>query len=73
MFDLSNIKPELLIQGGGILVALYALWNMRKLTNDQSSILKNHLKHHEDKDEEEIDSRNRLASAIQRLTDKIKE
>lgn len=71
MFDLTNIKPEIIIQGGAVLVALYALWNNRRMTSDQSTLLRNHLKHHEDKDDEDISSRNRLASAIQKLTDKI--
>lgn len=73
MFDITHLKPEIIIQGGAVLVALYALWNNRRMSSDQGIILKNHMKHHEDKDDEDIGSRNRLASAIQKLTDKIEQ
>lgn len=65
MFEiLSTIKPEVFVQGGSVLVALYLIWSQRQKDREWNKVLNNHLDH-------EQESRDRLTKALEKLTNKI--
>lgn len=70
-FNLADLKPEIIIQGGAVIVALVLAWSNRAQSKSLSTILGNHLKHIEEKQGEDIESRIKLAGAIQVLNNNI--
>ena len=65
MFEIiSTIKPEIFIQGGAVLVALYLIYS--HILKDKSFIklISNHLEH-------EQESRDKLTKALEQLSNKI--
>ena len=70
---LSKIDPALVIQGGAVLVAFFALSNNRKLSDKIGTILQNHLKHMGSNQEDDIKSRENLAATLEGLKVLIQE
>lgn len=70
---LKDINPSIIIEGGAVVVALFALFGWWKQSAAISTILKNHLKHIEANQDEDVKSRVNLGQALQELTDTIRE
>ena len=68
---LTQLKPEILIQGGAVVVAIILAFTNRSQSKSLSTILGNHLKHIEEKQDEDIQSRVRLAEAVGILNNNI--
>ena len=65
MFELlSTIKPEIVVAGGTTLALIYLIYTNRLRDKEWNKLLTNHLEH-------EIDSRDKLTKALEKLTNKI--
>lgn len=68
---LTQIKPEIIIQGGAVVVALVLAWTNRSQAKSLATILGNHLKHIEGRQDDDIESRIKLAEAVSVLNNNI--
>lgn len=63
---LSQITPELIVAGGTTISLLYFIYTSRLKDKDFFTFLSNHSRH-------ELESQEKLTSALQQLTDKIEQ
>ena len=61
---LSTISPEVIVAGGTTLALLYLIYTNRLERKDWNKLLTNHLEH-------EQESRDKLTTALEKLTSKI--
>lgn len=61
---LSQLKPEIIVAGGTTVALLYLLYTNRLRDKDWNRLLTNHLEH-------EIESRDKLTKALEKLSNKI--
>ena len=73
MFEtLSQLKPEIFIQGGAVLVALYLIYSHILKDRNLMKLLTNHFEHDLEQRNKDNDSRDKLSMTLQKLVDIIK-